>query len=200
MVILEPRCSGPRALHVIRKLRFRKQIISEATRFAGGIWVIWNRDDITMSDIKIRKQFVHVKVCKKDEQDWFLTTIYACPRDHERKECWDELAEVAGNMQDDWLLVGDFNAISSPSKQKGGAPVITSKCGEFSTWINRSNLLDLGYTGSRFTWRGPKWEGHDRVFKKLDRALCNVNWRIRYQEAMVFTLPRIQSDHHLICI
>ncbi|XP_052114078.1 uncharacterized protein LOC127745428 [Arachis duranensis] len=61
-------------------------------------------------------------------------------------------------------------------------------------------LIDLGFMGSRYTWRGPKWEGLDRVFKKLDRALSNSSWRTRFDEAKVEILARTNLDHHPLLI
>lgn len=49
---------------------------------------------------------------------------------------------------------------------------------------------------NQFTWRGPKWNGHDSVFRKLDYILCNVAWRVKYHEGFSKVIPRTQSDHH----
>ena len=54
--------------------------------------------------------------------------------------------------------------------------------------------------GSRFTWKGPIIGTYDRLFEKLDRALCNREWRVKFPEASVKTLPRISCDHHPILI
>lgn len=40
----------------------------------------------------------------------------------------------------------------------------------------------------------------ERVFKRLDRALCSIDWRLHFHEAVVYTLPRICSDHHPFCV
>ncbi|KAL4365379.1 hypothetical protein AHAS_Ahas07G0100200 [Arachis hypogaea] len=73
-------------------------------------------------------------------------------------------------------------------------------CTSFANWINDYGLIDLGFIDSRFTWRGPQREGQKRVFKRLDRALANAEWRIKFQEAKVKALPRIGSDHHPLLI
>ncbi|XP_015949830.1 uncharacterized protein LOC107474700 [Arachis duranensis] len=74
------------------------------------------------------------------------------------------------------------------------------RCNLFANWIDRCGLLDLGCVGSKFTWRGPIWEGYGRVFKRLDRALANDQWRTKFQDHIVQVLPRINSDHHPILI
>jgi hypothetical protein len=61
--------------------------------------------------------------------------------------------------------------------------------------------MDVGAVGSRFTWRGPLYNGHMRIFERLDRALCNDEWRLMFPNAVVKVLPRIQfSDHHPIMV
>ncbi|GAU42748.1 hypothetical protein TSUD_77850 [Trifolium subterraneum] len=97
-------------------------------------------------------------------------------------------------------MMGDFNEIAYPDEKKGGAPVDIRKCQNFNSWINDCNLLEVTTVGTRFTWRGPKWNGRDRVFKKLDRILCNIDWRLKYHEGFAKVLPRVQSDHHPIIV
>lgn len=96
--------------------------------------------------------------------------------------------------------MGDFNAISSPTEQRGGAPIDRHKCLAFHNWINNYNLMDLGVFGSRFTWRGPGWDGRYHVFRYLNRALCNADWNICFHVAVVKTFPRVNSDNHPIYI
>ncbi|KAI9123417.1 hypothetical protein K1719_004717 [Acacia pycnantha] len=55
-------------------------------------------------------------------------------------------------------------------------------------------------SGPFFTWKGPKWEGLERVFKRLDRCLCNVNWLERFDDAEIRVIPRVGSDHHPLLI
>lgn len=39
-----------------------------------------------------------------------------------------------------------------------------------------------------------------RLYRKLDRALCNKEWRNYLSEAVVKVGTRVQSDHHLLLI
>ncbi|XLR37822.1 hypothetical protein S83_022482 [Arachis hypogaea] len=97
-------------------------------------------------------------------------------------------------------MVGDFNEIADPMEKKGGTKVNVNACRKFVDWIQRCNLIDLGYIGTKFTWKGPQWEKLDRVFKRLDRALSNVEWRTRYLNAKVEVLVRSNSNHHSLLI
>lgn len=37
--------------------------------------------------------------------------------------------------------------------------------------------MDVQSYGQRFTWRGPLIPGYESIFERLDRDLCNANWR-----------------------
>ncbi|XP_072076518.1 uncharacterized protein [Arachis hypogaea] len=141
-----------------------------------------------------------MEVKESNRGSWLLTTVYASPQEPERKRLWDELQLMANEIRGEWMMVGDFNEIADPMEKKGGAKVDVNACRKFADWIQRCNLIDLGYIGTKFTWKGPQWEGLDRVFKRLDRALSNVEWRTRYPNAKVEVLVRSNSDHHPLLI
>lgn len=54
--------------------------------------------------------------------------------------------------------------------------------------------------GTKFRRKGPKWQGLDRVLKRLDRAFCSGSWTTHFQEAVVQILTRIHFDHHPLLI
>ncbi|XP_028801035.1 uncharacterized protein LOC114756538 [Neltuma alba] len=94
------------------------------------------------------------------------------------------------------MIAGDFNEIKTPLEQKGGGRVNEAWCRRFGDWIQHHNLIDVDTKGPFFTWKGPKWEGLDRVFKRLDRVLSNDQWQYKFADAEVKIVPRICSDHH----
>ncbi|WJX23885.1 hypothetical protein P8452_13067 [Trifolium repens] len=198
VALQETRCSGNTARKTIKSLGFKHHIVAEARGFSGGIWLMWNRSDIQVQLIKNNFHFLHVQVVEKDVDPWILTVVYASPRDNERNDTWQKLRNIADTINIPWLMIGDFNEIAKLDEKKGGAPTDIRKCHNFNNWINDCKLIEVTTVGTRFTWRGPKWNGRDRVFKKLDRVLCNVAWRLRYHEGFAKVLPRIHSDHHPI--
>jgi hypothetical protein len=116
-------------------------------------------------------------------------------------EGWRKLQNISQSMSGSWMIAGDFNDIASQEEKKGGAPASARKCNNFLDNINKCKLMDTGSVGTKFTWRGPLVQGHDRIFERLDRAMCNDEWRIMFPEAIVKVLTRIEfSDHHPIII
>ncbi|KAL4343866.1 hypothetical protein AHAS_Ahas11G0121200 [Arachis hypogaea] len=73
-------------------------------------------------------------------------------------------------------------------------------CAAFVDWINNYNIIDLGFSGSRHIWRGLQRDEQDRIFKRLNRALANADWRTTFQEANVEVLPRVSLNHHSLLI
>ena len=73
------------------------------------------------------------------------------------------------------------------------------RCQRFKAWIENSGLIDLEYSGPKFTWaRGLSIA--TRKEARLERALCNMAWRVRFQEGVVRHLVQASSDHSPLLI
>ncbi|KAL7202772.1 hypothetical protein ACSBR1_034272 [Camellia fascicularis] len=59
--------------------------------------------------------------------------------------------------------------------------------------------MDLGCTGPKFTWTNNR-RGMANTMERLNRALCNENWRTMYPQGTVRNLPRTYSDHFPLII
>ncbi|KAI9111645.1 hypothetical protein K1719_017335 [Acacia pycnantha] len=129
-----------------------------------------------------------------------FTAVYANPSEQRRHRTWETLHNMACEIAEPWLLAGDFNEIKTPAEQQGGGRVNDLRCRKFNDWIEDCKLIDIESNGPFFTWKGPKWEGLDRVYKWLDRCLCNVSWYEKFEEAEVRVLPRLCSDHHPVLV
>ncbi|KAI9095716.1 hypothetical protein K1719_026276 [Acacia pycnantha] len=93
-----------------------------------------------------------------------------------------------------------FSKIKTPREQQGGGQVNEARCRRFNEWIEDCSLIDIEAQGPFFTWKGPKWEGLERVYKRLDRCLCSGSWHEKFEEAEISVLPRICSDHHPLLV
>ncbi|KAI9117842.1 hypothetical protein K1719_011257 [Acacia pycnantha] len=195
-VILEPQISGVLATKTIKSWGFKFSEKVEAVGFSSGIWILWNLDDLCVDVLVKEDQFIHCRLTLNGKGMLF-TTMYANPNEQRRQRLWNSLQDLAGEIAEPpWLLAGDFNEIKSPLEQQGGGRVNEIRCRKFSEWIQTCGLLDMEANDHFFTWKGPKWEGLDRVYKRLDRCLCNVNWLEVFVNAEVRVVPRVGSDHH----
>ncbi|KAJ4847785.1 hypothetical protein Tsubulata_003331 [Turnera subulata] len=152
--------------------------------FSGGIWVFWQTHELRIRVLCQSRQYVHMCVQPTNGPRWFFTAVYASPRASVRDSLWRELSCLAGTMSDPWLLAGDFNVITNPCECRGISISRSPVCKKFVDFIEQCHLLDLGYTGTPFTW------ARGRVRKRLDRALANAEWRTAFEEAAILHLPR----------
>lgn len=65
--------------------------------------------------------------------------------------------------------------------------------------LDECNLLDLGFSGNKFTWSRTYSNG-GVVWEWLDRAVCMAEWYDLFLSTNVHTLTCVSSDHNPICI
>ena len=64
----------------------------------------------------------------------------------------------------------------------------------FREAVDACSFLDLGYLGSKFTWRKHYASGQS-IWERLDRAFCTNDWLQRFAGTWVFHLHSTTSDH-----
>ncbi|GAB2216256.1 hypothetical protein Droror1_Dr00024026 [Drosera rotundifolia] len=110
-----------------------------------------------------------------------------------REELWNYLVDLRHRIVDPWLALGDFNEICTPGEVVGSA-FCEARAMKMISMMDECNLIDLGATGSKFTWERKK-DGHRELAKRLDRALGDFSWLHAFPEAYVEHLSRVYSDH-----
>ncbi|XP_058784025.1 uncharacterized protein LOC131658784 [Vicia villosa] len=171
------------------------------TGYAGGIMVAYREDRLQISMISKEEQFIHLKVNNNLGDAWLLTVVYASPHERLKRLMWESIRKIAATINQPWLVVGYFNDIVCASEKKGGGQVSVHKCNVFRENMEDYYLLDLGASGPKFTWRGPIFHGGQRIFERLDRALSNEEWKLKFANCQVRVLTRVEfSDHHPIMI
>lgn len=141
-----------------------------------------------------------MQVTNKNHGDFWFTGVYIRPCSHMKAEAYQKLTTIADNMFSPWIVTGDFNDIAAPSEKRGGRPASDTRCSRLRNWLDLCGLIDLGMQGGKFTWKGARRLPFNRVYERLDRAVCNVEWRLKYVEARVRALPRVSCDHNPILI
>lgn len=91
-------------------------------------------------------------------------------------------------------IIGDFNDIMVEEEKKGWCRQPRKLLDGFTDAINDCQLIDLGFTGSMFTWeRSPgtrRW-----VQDRLDRGLANNLWKSMFPRAEFTVMDVTTSDH-----
>ena len=200
MVITETRVGGDRAVRIIEGLPFDGFITTNTIGYAGGLWVLWKKEDAEVILLDSTEQEIHatVKVCSSN-LTWLISTIYASPRLVERKMLWSNLSEVANLHTLPWLLLGDFNEVLCGEEKFRGRQVNLNRALEFKDCIDACNVIDLGFAGPKFTWTN-KRPISDLILERIDRCFASLEWRLLFPEATVTHLPRTFFDHHPVLV
>ncbi|KAG6730863.1 hypothetical protein I3842_01G100500 [Carya illinoinensis] len=124
-----------------------------------------------------------------------LTTfIYAsCFQEH-RWVLWSYLQDLDGGDNIPWFLGGDFNIIRPEGEKIGGVCHSSRGRDEFNRCIQDCSLVDLPYSGNRFSWCNGRLGG-GRIWARLDRVLVNTGFLSSFPNSCLMYLPRTSSDH-----
>ncbi|KAJ4839200.1 hypothetical protein Tsubulata_023151 [Turnera subulata] len=185
--------SGLKASRKIRKLDFPNSHRVDARSFAGGIWVLWNVGFLNVKIVACHTQFIHLQV-RVENSYVFVTAIYGSPQEKWRRFLWQNIEALAKAVKGPWVLIEDFNAILDGLERQDGLGRNGVADKQFMDCIFRAELQDLGFEGSKFTWkRGDK-------YARLDRVLSNEQGFLQFPTASVKHLPRICSDHNPVLL
>lgn len=73
-----------------------------------------------------------------------------------KQSFWNALLQIGSAQQGSWLLVGDFNYILHSHENRGGSLRGSSFAHTgFQNTLDSLGLLDLGFSGYKFTWDQP---------------------------------------------
>ncbi|XP_038972754.1 uncharacterized protein LOC120104917 [Phoenix dactylifera] len=133
-------------------------------------------------------------ISEGDRRPWVLSAVYASTDYRVRRALWEEASQMISHGHP-MLMAGDFNCIVDSQEKMGGNPFsLNRKIKEFQDFISTNGLIDLGFSGPRFTWCNNQ-QGRARVWERLDRACATAGWVQSFPDYHVRHLPRIASDH-----
>jgi endonuclease/exonuclease/phosphatase family metal-dependent hydrolase len=94
-------------------------------------------------------------------------------------------------IDEEWLLVGDFNMYRRQSDRKRNEGNIQNML-EFNNAINNLRLEELKLFGNKYTWTNKQ---ESPLLERLDWFLTSASWMISYPRSTTKTLSRDISDH-----
>ena len=195
MVIIETRVSDYRAEEVIKGLPFDGFAILETIGFTGGIWLLWNSFMVHVEVLSLTEQEIHAPLQVQSlPSSWILSAIYASPKFKNRCILWENLEKVSDHHDLLWILMGDFNEVLEESEKFGGNSLSVRRVREYIECMKHCNLLDLGFSGLKFTWTNKRGL-RNLIQEWLDRCWANPSYKAFFSEASVSYLARINSDH-----
>lgn len=102
-----------------------------------------------------------------------VTIIYGQNKRAEREDLWKELRTIGekhGNVEEPWILMGNFNEIRVISEREGRYVHDEEEPSQFNKVIEDLDLTELPTMGGLFTWSN-KNQGEGLVQSKLYRML-----------------------------
>ena len=193
VVLMEPRVSGIKAYEFIKKSDFDNSHRVEVVGFSGGNWLLW-RSFIEVDVLFNHRQIIHFRICMNNAFVSWATYVYASPNPMLWRQLWNHMDCLARSIQGPWLIGGDFNSILYASEKHGGIARHHGVCGLFRQWFNGHQIFYLKFKGQRFTW--PR----ETLLKRLDSALCNNDWLLKFADNYVLHLPKVASDHRPVLV
>ncbi|KAJ8429765.1 hypothetical protein Cgig2_006456 [Carnegiea gigantea] len=85
-------------------------------------------------------------------QHWSLMITYASPNKMLRQSLWADLREYGRTCNKPWLVAGDFNKTRNTEERFNCSDDLAGRYNNFNLWIQNNHLIDLGFSGPRYTW------------------------------------------------
>ncbi|KAJ0989775.1 hypothetical protein J5N97_008131 [Dioscorea zingiberensis] len=165
-----------------------------AQGMSGGIITLWKWGVGMVTPIAKSRFALYLILTTDKPKHWVLSVIYNAQSILLHKKVWRDLAPMT-QLNLPWILVGDFNAILTNEEHKGSEfDNYSAKAKAFSEFVSSSQLMDLGYQGSPFTWTNNQ-QGLARRWARLDRFLANNDWIGNFETYLVKHLHRTASDY-----
>ena len=120
MIVIETKVSGDRAKMIADRLPLDGVIFANSIGFSGGLWVLWDSNQVVMIELSLTEQKIHAIISSTSKPSWLLSTMYGSPRFAERRLLWDNLKSVAGLHSMPWVIAGDFNEVLIGEDKFGG--------------------------------------------------------------------------------
>ncbi|XP_070027760.1 uncharacterized protein LOC142170514 [Nicotiana tabacum] len=156
----------------------------------GRIWLVWDVMEVECVVKEKSEQFIHANVLVKDMNMKFdFTAVYGLHTLEDRRKLWMDLLQIKSNIQEAWLIMGDFNAIRSKEDRPTGNPVQEGKVKDFNNFVDDAILTEMRINGREFTWTN----GH--TYSRIDRALVNDKWTLTMPQLEVWVMDPGCSDH-----
>ena len=137
-------------------------------------------------------------VGEASNEQWRFTGVYGFADSSKKHETWALLRDLHCCSPLPWLCAGDFNEILWSHEKIGLSPRREALMLAFRNVVDECGLMDLGFVGDKFTWKGKR--ARSLVLERLDRALASNSWFALNPGTKVRHLNSFSSDHKVIVI
>jgi hypothetical protein len=155
----------------------------------------WNRLGLKVFAVNSRNNLLPNMWCAI----FGFTAVYASTYYLSRRSLWTNITSIQTQHPIPWCCIGDFNTILGAQEHKGSTTPARTPMLDFQDWSNSNNLLHLPTQRAFYTWSNGR-RGRHATLKRLDRAICNIDWINACSTVKVSTLTKLRSDHFPILL
>lgn len=102
--------------------------------------MLW-KNNINVQILEVGDQFIHCEIQEVSSNfKALVTVVYASNNNNLRNQLWRKLIQIGANIQDNWLLSGDFNNVLY-TDDRIGAPITQAETQGFQEMIMCYNFL-----------------------------------------------------------
>ncbi|KAB2614065.1 hypothetical protein D8674_036381 [Pyrus ussuriensis x Pyrus communis] len=211
----ETKMKDHRILGVRRRLGYVYGFDVSPIGSSGGL-SLWWEDNLEVNIIFSSKHIIDAVMRIKGQTLWSrITGVYGTSFRVEKNLFWEWMVNHFTPMDIPWILSpklsentkipiflrksrdgmlhGDFNEFLWDHEKSGGVEVLYNRPRFLEEFLYSSQLMDLGFNGPAFTWRGLR-KG-DWVEERLDRVMANEKWQQLWPNSHVMHETVLASDH-----
>ncbi|KAB2606206.1 hypothetical protein D8674_005923 [Pyrus ussuriensis x Pyrus communis] len=182
-----------RILGVRRRLGYLHGFDVSPIGISGGL-SLWWEDNLEVNIIFLSKHIIDDVMRIKGQTQWSrITGVYGTSYRVEKNLFWDWMVNHFTPTDIPWICGGDFNEFLWDYEKSGGVEVLYNRPRFLEEFLSSSQLMDLGFNGPTFTWRGLRKE--DWVEERLDRVMANEKWQQLWPNSHVMHETVLASDH-----
>jgi len=117
----------------------------------GGLALLW-KTEVVIDTNTYSPHHIDTQVLIPSGQPWRLTGIYGYSDEQQKPETCRLLRHLHSRSTLPWMCIGNYNEILCFSEKNGRLPKPLPPMFEFQSALLFCGLIDLGYSGYRFTW------------------------------------------------
>jgi exonuclease III len=168
-------------------------VMKEASGMSGGLLTVWNKDLFSFNFSFAGTGYLGVCVEWKSLLVYIVNVYSPCSMAGKRK-LWEDLLHFKlNNVQGEWCLGGDFNAILKVGERRGSSSGGGNQAErmEFNQFIDAMELIDIPISGKKFSW----FSSDDTSMSRLDRFLLSEGFIEKGGITNQWIAARDISDH-----
>lgn len=180
------------------KLDFQSMLVVSSKGRRGGLALLL-KTEVVVDTNTFSSHHIDAHVIPHSGQPWRLIGMYGYFDKQQKSKTWRLLCHLCSRSTLPWVCLGDYNEILSFMEKNEGLPKPLPPMLEFRSALLFCGLIDLGYSGYRYTWQN----GQDEeafVEERLDRVRATVEWSKIHPRAKVTYLSASYSDHDSVLL